>query len=465
MLLYPKFSVLCLATAILHCSLADFAKAGPLIDWLFGRSNSAPAYPVGPPVALGQAGPYASQMPYVGAYNAYRAGYGGYGYNPIPSGISAAQVPPTVSYVPNYNSIYNRAPVTYYRPVLTTDPNTGAQVVSMAPCTSYEYQLQRVPTWGYSALSQMPATPPVPTQAVPTYSLPSGGIPLASGSSVPYSMGYRGLQPMSPYSVYQPTVPAPTTGIPGAAFGTVPMTSTPYYGTTTGGCSGGYSSSIVPQIPNSGIISSPPYSAPNLSPGVSVPGAGGAILPGNISSDPRAFEVPGLPSVNSSSSNLQPRLRAIIREPVETQSASSERVAPASTQDSRPSFPAMAPLTAPEDIDTQRRWNPGLLSEQDLTADLGEGSPKYQSIAAYGDSKKIHWASFDNTPMDSNANMAAQDQAAELKLQAPSLRTFQPLPRLPESKELEYSAKPAVPPAGQSQSVIRRAPNAWKASH
>ncbi len=44
-----------------------------------------------------------------------------------------------------YRTSSYRVPVTYYRPVLTTDPTTGQQVVVQQPCTSFITQQQRTP--------------------------------------------------------------------------------------------------------------------------------------------------------------------------------------------------------------------------------------------------------------------------------------------------------------------------------
>lgn len=45
-----------------------------------------------------------------------------------------------------YRTTSFRVPVTYYRPVITTDPTTGQQVVVQQPCTSFVQQQQRTPT-------------------------------------------------------------------------------------------------------------------------------------------------------------------------------------------------------------------------------------------------------------------------------------------------------------------------------
>ncbi|MEZ6080127.1 MAG: hypothetical protein R3C56_31995 [Pirellulaceae bacterium] len=200
--------------ALVSCGLSPrAAQAGPLLDWLFGRTQAGPAYAVGAPVPVGNGG-YAAAYGaaaypatgYAGNYGTYYGsqlpaiGPAGAGYTaPMPTGIAAAtlpsNLPSTLSYVPNFQTQAQRAPVTYYRPLLTTDPNTGAQVVAMAPCTSYETMAQRTPIWGRSALFGSNAAPTFqpPSQALPTYTLPSGGIPLAYSSpsiTAPYSTAY-----------------------------------------------------------------------------------------------------------------------------------------------------------------------------------------------------------------------------------------------------------------------------------
>lgn len=161
---------------------------------------------------------YGSNSPVVGA--------NGYGYltqRPPNEVIAPSVLPPTapvsptgpVTLVPDYRSTYARTPVTYYRPVLTTDPNTGAQVVTQMPCSSYEYQTQRVPTWGltqvYNGGATLPAVTPTAPIVSPTYSLPSGGIPLAGPvpGTQPYSTAYGAYPSMATSTV---TPVAPTTG-------------------------------------------------------------------------------------------------------------------------------------------------------------------------------------------------------------------------------------------------------------
>ncbi len=176
---------------------------------------------------------YGARMPVIGP--------SGYGYSAAqPNGITAATAPTIMSYVPDYRTTQYRAPVTYYRPMMTTDPNTGAQVVALAPCTSYEYQTQRVPTFGYNGVVGAYSTPPVvpAPPSMPTYTLPSGGVPIAAGgatSMLPptgnsYAMGYGGVSGAT-QTYSSPTYSSPTYSSP--AYGT-PTIKSPTYSSNYG---------------------------------------------------------------------------------------------------------------------------------------------------------------------------------------------------------------------------------------
>jgi len=122
----------------------DTAQAGPLLDWLRGRSSNSSRL----------------QQP---AYNYYAnqpntAQFAGTGHNP--AGLQPGQCMRTcnktctrtvVNYVPYtaYRTNWNRVPVTSYRPVTNSDPCTGCTVTCMRPCTTYTYQMQRVPYTTY----------------------------------------------------------------------------------------------------------------------------------------------------------------------------------------------------------------------------------------------------------------------------------------------------------------------------
>lgn len=467
------------AIAIVACGLLPSrVQAGPLIDWLFGRNKQPPAYAVGAPAPVGTANPYA--MAY-GAYqpnnpNPYAANYGAYygsslpvigpagaGYRTqMPSGITAASMPgtamqgtamqgmmpgtvaPTLSYVPNFNSSANRAAVTYYRPMLTTDPNTGAQVVAMAPCTSYEYQTQRVPTFGRSALFGS-AAPPVasPTApAFPTYTLPSGGIPIAGSTPSVLQPTLRSYgtyaAPPPMYSTYQPQMGQPQMGQPQGAvpgmYPTAPLGNTPYYGSNSGGSCGAFQSPstvpglVAPQGPASGYPSpgyaSPGFSNPGFSnpsypaPGYSVPSfpspsdSGPGVYPppsGMPSADPAADSPPTLPpSFPTNASNqtyLRPQVQGVVRQPLRSelprdsnqQVGSSSSNPPVTPPTEAPSL--MTPIPVPHGFEERPRWNPGLLQEGDMTARRPAGDER---MAVAGQSKAIHWASFENDSRSAN---------------------------------------------------------------
>lgn len=514
--------------ALLSCGLSPRpAQAGPLLDWLFGGRSTAPAYPVGTPVPVGAApgaagpvvagyaagygapayglapavqpanaaypvGNYASG--YAGNYGTYYStqlpaiGPAGAGYTaPMPAGIAAATLPatmpPTLSYVPNFQTQSQRTPVTYYRPLLTTDPNTGAQVVAMAPCTSYEMMAQRVPVLGRSALFGSNAAPTFqpPSQALPTYTLPSGGIPLAYSTpsiTAPYSTAY-GVYGSSNnagnYSALQPAV-APATIAPSGAYPTAPVAQSPYYGSDNGGSCGDHGATpwqpvpggtpglVAPQAPPSQYPtpSTPGFSQPDYSPvpnGTVVPP--GSVPPGVYppsgggTSDPADMQ-PSLPSLGTSAtaapqskslsadqltqSSQRPQLRSIVRYPAtpsssESDTAQSHATAPqhergGENRDGRGDVPAMLPIPAPQDFQHEPRWNPGLLREEDMTALRPIDS---RAVQLAGHAKPIVWASFESTSSGGNqTRSAAHEQSLQLRsvdlevAQATAAATVQP---------------------------------------
>lgn len=513
--------------ALVSCGLSPrAAQAGPLLDWLFGRTHAGPAYAVGAPVPVGN-GPVGNG--YAAAYGAagypatgYAGNYGTYyssqlptigpagaGYTaPMPTGIAAATLPSTLpstlSYVPNFQTQSQRVPVTYYRPLLTTDPNTGAQVVAMAPCTSYETMAQRAPAVGRSALFGSNAAPTFqpPAQALPTYTLPSGGIPLSYSSpsiTAPYSTaygvygtndgtgGYSALQPQSGlpalggYPAGQiPAGMAPTSVGPAGAYPTAPLSQSPYYGSTGGGSSGGDGLStpwqtVAPgSVPGSipGLVApqapaTAPYSAPNnYGPAPTTSPAPSSVPPAGIYPDP-ADVPPVLPPAGTSaaapaqSSELRPTLRSVVRYPQTSeppQQASATRgKSDSSSRESRSQVPAMLPIPAPADFNHEPRWNPGLLREEDMTA-LRPIAPSAAQWA--GHAKPIVWASFE-TPSSASKWPDAPSSALEassIQPDAPSseLTLSQPsMQHLPQSRR-----EPTSSPAAD----VRRDASGWKAS-
>ncbi len=411
---------------------------------------------------------------------------------PMPSGIAAAtlpmQLPPTLSYVPNFRTNAQRAPVTYYRPLLTTDPNTGAQVVAMAPCTSYEYMAQRAPELGRTALfgsNTAPVFQP-PAQAFPTYTLPSGGIPLAYSSpaiTAPYTTAYGvyGTNPgYNAYSNLQPSIAgaavgppvliAPNSVGPAGNYPTTPAGQSPYYGSTSGGSNGGYNSPatgswqgvpglVAPPAPASPATSYPGpatnYPAPSypgLSPAptteISPPVGPGTGIPGT--SDPANF-APTLPPTGASAqSNLRPQLRSFTSQPRSSEAPQVSNTSSDDRQNDSRQLPAMLPIPAPQDFNHQPRWSPPLLREGDLTA-MRPVDPHDAQLA--GQSKPIHWASFESSP-------ATRSPAAEVPSSSSRLRPIQSAQSATVEDKLSNSTIRTRPPSQPTP----RDTTGWKAS-
>ncbi len=527
--------------AVLSCALSPRSvQAGPLLDWLFGHKQTAPITPVGAPVPVGTgyaagygAAGYAVApvvQPHVAAYPAaaypaaaypaaaypaaaspgYAGNYGTYystqlpaigpagaGYTaPMPSGIAAAtlpsSMPPTLSYVPNFQTQSQRTPVTYYRPLMTTDPNTGAQVVAMAPCTSYEMMAQRVPVLGRSALFGSAVAPTVapPSQALPTYTLPSGGVPLAYSTpsiTAPYSTAYGvygSSNTAGSYSTLQPAIAqtapsiAPSSVAPTGVYPTAPLAQSPYYGSNSGGSCGdagatpwqpvpgGAPGLVAPQAPPAQYpsqispgFSQPEYSpaptgsatpsfnaTPNVAPGVYPPSNGGTSDPADVP--------PSLPGTSSSAasppqfnslhadaaqSSQRPQLRSIVRYPSSSAAAS----AGGATQ----SQPATAQVEGNDSRTDNREGRsdiPTMLpipAPQDFHHEprWNPGLLREEDMTALrpidsramqlaGHAKPIVWASFESRGSSAQPSQAAHVQPA-LELSVPEESTNLPRPQ------------------------------------
>lgn len=403
---------------------------------------------------------YGTNLPVIGPQG---AGYS----TTLPNGITAATLPQsampqtpmqpafapqTFSYVPNFNSNALRAPVTYYRPLLTTDPNTGAQVVAMAPCTSYQYLTQRVPALGQSALyGSYQAPQPITLPTMPSYTLPSGGIPLASNSAVPQSsLMAPGVYPQTTTSIPQSTIglgysPYTTYSVSPIAPQIAPSTSTPYstgYPTVPLGSSysapvnqspsGGSAGSFIPQSPAysqsvPGLIAPPASSYPLNSPQTMQQDSGS-----------NQFDAPpSLPPNNS----LRPRLRSITPEAAPSGSESAQRQ-PASERSmldhSNRELPITNPIPAPEGVE-KPSWSPSLLRNEDMTAmrpvnprkpatgpTNAAGSQVSSSHLLAGQSKKIRWASFEESHSHSaqpvvNPSLAQPSSHETRSVQGPAM--------------------------------------------
>ncbi len=269
-----------------------------------------------------------------------------------------------MSYVPDYRTSQYRAPVTYYRPLVTTDPNTGSQVVALAPCTSYEYQTQRIPTFGYNGVMGSYSTPPVvpPPPSMPTYTLPSGGVPLASNgpaavsatefgriqhglrklpkrestwhSSFVYERIWK-LQPIQQlFLAATRLTPAANSDrpacrqLPDSTLASAPG----YYGSVSGGSTGGCTGSLSSPSYTPGLVAPPatpynsspiPYTpAPNYQPNYPLSPAP-STTPGL---DPAGDRPPVLPPPGNPASVERPQLRAIVRQPSSNDTYSSSTV-------------------------------------------------------------------------------------------------------------------------------------------
>lgn len=536
---YRATSFLALTT-ILSNLLPSSAQAGPLIDWLWGGRRAAPAYPVGSPVPLGVGGAVApvqsagywpstvglaptysvgyANPGYVAGYSPWGAqsiapagnnaanlgtyygaampviGASGAGYSPpMCGGISAATLPQqVVTYVPNYSSSALRAPVTYYRPIMTTDPNTGAQVVAMSPCTSYQYMTQRVPALGQTALygSYPPVAPPA-AGTMPSYTLPSGGIPIAQNSS-PISLPQSTITlpqtsvTYGPYTSYSTSYPATTTYQPGITtppitssapspavvgvqnYATQPLGASPYYGNNNGGSAGtvystpspSASSSQAPYAATPGYPSQQSYpSQQTYSSQQSYPSQqsyqANPVFPS--AADP-ADSTPSLPSYNG----LRPTLRSIVPEASPgNESASAHRSGTSLPSLNEPNrdLPVISPIPAPDGLE-KPRWSPGLMREGDMTA----LRPVTRAAQFAGQSKKILWTSFESDRSGDSAKPASSDSSSvQWAIQlSPSSNSLVESPS--HSGELRLEANSTTQPAPVANHPAKRYDNSgWKA--
>jgi hypothetical protein len=145
-----------------------------------------------------------------------------------PTGAGVSYVQPVVPVAPvavaapqvRYRTTWVRVPTTSYRPVVTYDPATGWPATGMQPCTTYTWQLRRVPGegsggWFSNTFGNLfgPAYPPA-GQAVGTYA----PAPLASP-------GWLGSA--APAVPVTPVYPAPPSVAPGTTYGSPAPFSSP----------------------------------------------------------------------------------------------------------------------------------------------------------------------------------------------------------------------------------------------
>jgi hypothetical protein len=237
MLLTSWIAASCLT--LFACS--ETVHAGVLMDAIINNRNAAypgQTYQAATPVMAGYA-PVANYANVVSNYGTYTSNYApaatpaNSGYGPIPVGV-----PQTVpSYLPTaqYDTVWNRTPVTYYRPVTSFDPRLGTTVTSLQPCTGYQYQASRVPLIA-------------PRAVLGEYGLQSNQWPAITGPGYnPAGLGvtanYPGYQTLpnsgtvAPYvnagapATTYPTAPAPYSVTSGYPTNVSPVTSYPAYST------------------------------------------------------------------------------------------------------------------------------------------------------------------------------------------------------------------------------------------
>jgi len=147
---------------------------------------------------------------------------------PVGAGVSYFQpavVAPTPVQHVRYRSTWVRVPTTNYRPIVNYDPATGWPTTAMLPCTTYTWQMQRVPVagpanWLLDPLRNLfgPAAPPgAPAVGIyaPAPIVVQGGTD-SPAPTLPAAPAYTGPPSMAPPSPYGTTAPlSPPTASPG----------------------------------------------------------------------------------------------------------------------------------------------------------------------------------------------------------------------------------------------------------
>ena len=162
---------------------------------------------------------------------------------PVGAGVSYLQPAPTMA-VPvqqvRYRTTWVRTPTTNYRPIVTYDPATGWPTTAMQPCTTYTWQLRRVPTngqggWFSNTFGNLFGPPyPPPAQPVGIY-VPAPAPVVTPGwvgsptPAVPATPAYPAppsAAPCIPYGSPAPlSSPAPSSGwVPSGSSPTPPAT-------------------------------------------------------------------------------------------------------------------------------------------------------------------------------------------------------------------------------------------------
>lgn len=183
---------------------------------------------------------------------------------PVGTGVSYIQpivgASPPIQQV-RYRSTWVRVPTTNYRPVVNYDPATGWPTTTMLPCTTYTWQLQRVPADGPGSR----LLDPLRNLFGPAYPAPAP----AAGALVPAPVAVPG------WTGSAASVAPVTPGYAAPSYSTPSVPPSAPYGATT---------PLAPPTPSPGW--SPPGStAPSTVPAAPLPPAGSGVPPGPAAAD------------------------------------------------------------------------------------------------------------------------------------------------------------------------------------
>lgn len=358
-----RFFLACAVAVTTVGSSCQPAAAGPLCDWLFGRHKAAT-----PPLSYPAA---ATCAPACGTCQ---------------TTCTQTCQRVVVNYVPYtaYRTEWEQVPVTQYQQSTSTDPCTGCTVTCNRPCTTYTWQMKKVPYTTYR-----------PCYRTETYSVPvTYSTPAPTCNTCPTPTAYSA-----------PVMAAPTgcstCNVPGtvAAPATVPANTIP---TITQMPPSVLSSTAQP---NYGVNPYGSYTVtPYASAEASTTNAGASsVLPATSGQPTPADQVPSLKPV------------IIERRELPSDPTSYQSAAPVL----QPTAPAIRPI---QDPNPAQRWEnqqaaPGGLNDQ--TAQL----PTHQRF----DYNPVRLASYQTETPVSTVAAAAQEFHGELSVALPA-RSAEPLP-------------------------------------
>ncbi len=217
------------------------SQAGPILDWLFGRTTRYAIY-----CPTNVAAPVTAYAPVTSSACSPCAATSATTYSPV-----VAAQPTVAAYAPTatYQTVQAQVPVTYYRPTTVLSPTVTAATPAMTGCTVVQVQTQRRPVWDILGLFtprqpvsplpinvQYPTTVAYPSVAAPATVLPAPANAVTTpayaapvDSSCPGCSGATGF-PTIPTAPVNPAPPAATYPAPSGAAGgamTAPAAPTP----------------------------------------------------------------------------------------------------------------------------------------------------------------------------------------------------------------------------------------------